>query len=269
MFEELVESSPTKKKTNKSWTFVLSVTVQSIVLGVMILIPLIYTEALPKTMLTTLLVAPPPPPPPPPPPAAITKVVRPMKKLIEAGKLVAPKVIPKQVTIIEDKELPPEINVGVVGGGTSVNSIPFETWMEVDMRSESPLELEKIETAFLMLVRQAVEEENRARSTREGVISADAKLVGDRPSGQTPADAAIVQVAAASARAAGVTPRFGFSSTDANLPISLGIPAIRMTSGGTGDRAHALDEWIDVDKTSSLRGIRVLLATVIALAELR
>jgi len=160
-------------------------------------------------------------------------------------------------------------NVGVVGGGTSVNSIPFETWMEVDMRSESPLELEKIETAFLMLVRQAVEEENRARSTREGVISADAKLVGDRPSGQTPADAAIVQVAAASARAAGVTPRFGFSSTDANLPISLGIPAIRMTSGGTGDRAHALDEWIDVDKTSSLRGIRVLLATVIALAELR
>ena len=116
MFEELVESSPTKKKTNKSWTFVLSVTVQSIVLGVMILIPLIYTEALPKTMLTTLLVAPPPPPPPPPPPAAITKVVRPMKKMIEAGKLVAPKVIPKQVTIIEDKELPPEINVGVVGG---------------------------------------------------------------------------------------------------------------------------------------------------------
>lgn len=115
MFEELIESSPTKKKTNKSWTFVLSVTVQSLVLGIMILIPLIYTEALPKTMLTTLLVAPPPPPPPPPPPAAaITKVVRPMARLMEAGKLVAPKAIPKQITIIEERDLPPEI--GVVGG---------------------------------------------------------------------------------------------------------------------------------------------------------
>ena len=160
-------------------------------------------------------------------------------------------------------------NVGVVGGGTSVNSIPIETWMEVDMRSESPLELEKIETAFLMMVRQAVDEENRARSTREGPLSADVRLIGDRPSGQTARTAAIVQTAAAAARAAGLTPQFTFSSTDANLPISLGIPAIRLNSGGTGDRAHSLDEWIDVEKASSLRGIHVLLATLLALAELR
>jgi tripeptide aminopeptidase len=160
-------------------------------------------------------------------------------------------------------------NVGVVGGGTSVNSIPIETWMEVDMRSESPLELEKVETAFLMMVRQAVDEENRARSTREGPLAADVKLIGDRPSGQTPRSAAIVQTAAAAARAAGATPQFTFSSTDANLPISLGMPAIRLNSGGTGDRAHSLDEWIDVTKASSLRGIQVLLATLLALAELR
>ena len=81
-------------------------------------------------------------------------------------------------------------NVGVVGGGTSVNSIPFESWMEVDMRSESPLELEKVETAFLMMVRQAVDEENKARSTRQGALTADVRLVGDRPSGETPNDSA-------------------------------------------------------------------------------
>lgn len=157
-------------------------------------------------------------------------------------------------------------NVGVVGGGTSVNSIPFETWMEVDMRSESPLELEKVETAFLMMVRQAVGEENKARSTREGPLSADIKLIGDRPSGETPRTAAIVQIALAAARSAGLTPQLSFSSTDANLPISLGIPAVRLTSGGRGDRAHALEEWIDVDKPASLRGIRVLLSTLIAVA---
>lgn len=160
-------------------------------------------------------------------------------------------------------------NVGVVGGGTSVNSIPFETWMEVDMRSESPLELEKVETAFLMLVKQAVDEENKARSTREGPVAADIKLIGDRPSGQTPRESLIVQTAAAAVRSVGLTPQFSFSSTDANLPISLGIPAIRMNSGASGDRAHALEEWIDVEKTASLRGIRVLFATILAMAELR
>jgi acetylornithine deacetylase/succinyl-diaminopimelate desuccinylase-like protein len=160
-------------------------------------------------------------------------------------------------------------NVGVVGGGTSVNSIPFEMWMDVDMRSESPLELEKLETAFLMLVKQAVDEENKARSTRQGPVAADVKLIGDRPSGETPRSALLVQTAGAAVRSVGLTPQFSFSSTDANLPISLGIPAIRMNSGASGDRAHALEEWIDVEKTASLRGIRALLTTILAMAELR
>jgi tripeptide aminopeptidase len=160
-------------------------------------------------------------------------------------------------------------NVGVVGGGTSVNSIPFETWMEVDMRSESPLELEKLETTFLMMIRQATDDENKARSTKEGAVTADIKLVGDRPSGQTPRTAPIVQMAMAAAKAAGLTPNLSFSSTDANVPISMGIPAIRLASGGTSDRAHAPEEWIDVEKTSSLKGIRVLLATLLAVADVR
>jgi di/tripeptidase len=159
-------------------------------------------------------------------------------------------------------------NVGVVGGGTSVNSIPFESWMEVDMRSESRAELEKLNETFVGLLHEAVAEENKARSTRQGPITLDLKLVGDRPSGQTPRDSMIVRTAAAAIRAAGLTPTFSFGSTDSNVPISLGIPAITIDSGGRGGRAHALDEWIDVEKTASLRGIQTALTLLLALAGL-
>ncbi len=117
MFEDLVESSPIRKRTNKPWTIFVSTLLQCLLLGVLILIPLIYTEALPKTMLTMLLVAPPPPPPPPPPPAATpVKVVKPMARLIQAGKLMAPRAIPKEVAMIKEQEMPPDVgNVGVVG----------------------------------------------------------------------------------------------------------------------------------------------------------
>lgn len=157
-------------------------------------------------------------------------------------------------------------SVGVVGGGTSVNSIPFETWMEIDMRSESPVELQKLDESLVSLINEAVQEENAARSTAQGAITADLKLIGDRPSGETPQDAPIVQMAAASIRAAGGQPRFSWRSTDSNIPISLGIPAITIDSGGSGGRAHALDEWITVDKVPSLRGIEIALATLLGLA---
>jgi di/tripeptidase len=157
-------------------------------------------------------------------------------------------------------------NVGVVGGGTSVNSIPFESWMDVDMRSASPQELAKLEAAFTQLMQDAVAEENGARSTAQGPISVDLKLIGDRPSGETPHDSSIVQVASAAIQAAGMKPTFSFSSTDANIPISLGIPAITIDSGGRGGRAHALDEWIDVEKTSSVKGIEVAMTILLALA---
>jgi tripeptide aminopeptidase len=156
-------------------------------------------------------------------------------------------------------------NVGVVSGGTSVNSIPLAMSMEVDMRSESPLELEKLETAFLALVKQSVDDENRVRSTTSGLVAAEVKIIGNRPSGQTPPTSPLVQAAVASARAAGLTPRLGFSSTDANLPISLGIPAIRLNAGGREDRSHSLDEWLEFDK-AGLTGVRVLLTTILAAA---
>ena len=116
MFEEMVVSSPKGKKTNKPWTVVVSGVVQAVFLAVLILIPLIYTEALPKARLATLLIAPPPPPPPPPPPAATQIVkVKPQVHLMDAGKLVAPKAIPKEVKIIKEEAEQPDM-MGAVGG---------------------------------------------------------------------------------------------------------------------------------------------------------
>ena len=116
MFDELVESSAVKKKTNKGWAVILSTLVQVAVLVVLVLIPLIYTQALPKAMLTTLLIAPPPPPPPPPPPVKTVEVVKPVARLITQGKLMQPRAIPKEVAVFKEAELPPEPPAGAVGG---------------------------------------------------------------------------------------------------------------------------------------------------------
>ena len=116
MFEDMVVSGANSVKTNKPWTVVLSMLFQVLFLGILILIPLIYTEALPKAMLATMIVAPPPPPPPPPPPVATQIVkVKPQVHLMDAGKLVAPKVIPKDVKIIKE-EAEPDMNAGMAGG---------------------------------------------------------------------------------------------------------------------------------------------------------
>lgn len=154
----------------------------------------------------------------------------------------------------------------VVGGGTSVNSIPDTIWLEVDIRSESRDELAKVDARFLQIVEAAVKAENAARSTRAGAISAEVKQIGERPTGATKQDAEIVQVTAAAVRAAGYTPLLGASSTDANIPISLGIPAVTIGSGGSGGRAHAADEWIDVAKPESLKGMGVGLSALLAMA---
>ncbi len=121
MFDELVDCTPAgKKRTNQRYTVVVSTIVQVTLLTLLLLIPLIYTEALPKAMLGTLLVAPPPPPPPPPPPAAqpVQVIRKPVQRLIQAGKLTAPTVIPKDVKIFKEEEPPPDLGgaVGVVGG---------------------------------------------------------------------------------------------------------------------------------------------------------
>ena len=156
-------------------------------------------------------------------------------------------------------------NVGVVSGGTSVNSIPAEMQMLVDMRSESCAELKKVNDAFLAIVRDAVDEENKARSTREGRITADPKLIGDRPCGETALESAIVQTTTAVVKAFGLTPSYGISSTDANVPMNMGIPAVTI-GRGPGGRAHAPDEWVDVAKPSAVQAVKVALAIILAVA---
>jgi tripeptide aminopeptidase len=157
-------------------------------------------------------------------------------------------------------------SIGVVRGGTSINSIPFEVSMDVDMRSVSCTELKKVDETFLSIVREAVAEENAARSTKEGAIQADPKIIGERPCGETPIDAPIVQAAAAAIRAFGLTPEYLVSSTDANIPMSLGIPAITIGRGGPGDRTHSLDEWTDVDPKANSVNVQRVLALLLAVA---
>ena len=157
-------------------------------------------------------------------------------------------------------------NVGVVGGGTSVNSIPNEVWMDVDLRSESPAQLHKLAEEFIKQMNSAADDENRARSTNQGKILVEAKVIGERPSGITAVDSQIVKLAAAAVNKFGFSPTYSVGSTDSNLPISLGVPAITVDSGGSGGRAHALDEWINVEKTNSVRGINLVMTTLLALA---
>ncbi len=114
MFDQLVVSSAHGSKTNKPWTVAMSAIVQALIVGILILIPLIYTEALPKGFMNTFLVAPAPPPPPPPPAAPVKAVVRP--RIVTPQRMVAPTVIPKTVQMIKD-EAP---DVGGVEGGVGV-----------------------------------------------------------------------------------------------------------------------------------------------------
>src|SRR5579864_6747405 len=104
-------------KTNKSWTVTLSFTIQMVIIGVLVVLPLIFTDVLPKATLASILQAPsPPPPPPPPPPPTPVKVVKVPPRQFDAGKLMAPKAIPKEIAIIKEEELPPSVsNVSVIG----------------------------------------------------------------------------------------------------------------------------------------------------------
>jgi tripeptide aminopeptidase len=133
-------------------------------------------------------------------------------------------------------------NVGRIGGGTSVNSVPFSAWMEVDMRSVSQPRLMSIDSLFHRAMRQSLDAYN-ARGHRGERLELEIELVGDRPSGQTPADHPLVRHAIAVTRHLGLEPVLGIGSTDSNVPISIGIPAITIGGGGTGGDAHALTEW--------------------------
>lgn len=169
----------------------------------------------------------------------------------------------RAMAVIGDFQVPNEpkttFNVGRIGGGTSVNSIPFEAWMEVDMRSADAASLQSLDAKFHKAVDDAVAAENARWNSR--ALSVDKALVGNRPAGRAPATSPIVQAAASVTRALGFPVSMDEGSTDANYPQSLGIPAITIDGGGRGRGAHALDELFDT--TDSWQGtLRAVLLTV-------
>ena len=133
-------------------------------------------------------------------------------------------------------------NIGRIGGGTSINSIPFENWMEVDMRSMEPGRLEEIDAIFQAAMTEALAEQNEMRRDGEE-LTVDIEMIGDRPSGMVAIDTPLIQRALAATRAVGAEPELSMGSTDSNVPIARGIPATTIGSGGEGFGAHSLHEW--------------------------
>ncbi len=133
-------------------------------------------------------------------------------------------------------------NVGRVGGGTSVNSIPFEAWMEIDMRSESPEALLEIDSVFQAAMRRGLDEANAARA-RGDELTLEVAMIGNRPSGEIAEDHPFVQRALAATDLMGGIPSLRRSSTDSNTPIALGVPSITIGGGGAGGGAHSLAEF--------------------------
>jgi tripeptide aminopeptidase len=155
-------------------------------------------------------------------------------------------------------------SVGRIGGGTSVNSIPFDAWMEVDMRSADAAALKALDAGFHKAVDRALVEEND-RWNHNGRLTVEKKVVGDRPGGRVPPDSPIVQAALSVTRALGLTTEIGEGSTDSNIAISLGIPAVTVDGGGSGTGAHSLGEAFDT--TNSWQGTARALLLAIALAQ--
>jgi acetylornithine deacetylase/succinyl-diaminopimelate desuccinylase-like protein len=158
----------------------------------------------------------------------------------------------RAIALISDIQAPATprttFNVGIVEGGTSVNSIAFEASMDIDMRSESADALRVIDAQVRRAVQSALEAENlrwpgqRAERARLSVVI---DTIGIRPTGSQSDSARIVQVAVQAGRALGFAPTTGASSTDANLPISLGVPGISIDGGGRASGAHSLSEWYE------------------------
>jgi acetylornithine deacetylase/succinyl-diaminopimelate desuccinylase-like protein len=162
------------------------------------------------------------------------------------------------------KEPRTTFNVGRVEGGTSVNAIPGRATMEVDLRSTADSELRRLDAFFRRAMRDAVDEENLKRRAGDQELKLKLDLIGERPSGETPADSPLVELAIETTRTLGFELRLDQSSTDSNLPISLGIPAITLGAGGTSGFSHTLDEWYDPrDRDKGLkRGLLVVLGMV-------
>jgi tripeptide aminopeptidase len=157
------------------------------------------------------------------------------------------------------------LNLGTISGGTSVNSIPESATASIDFRSTSPHELLRLEVALHRAVEDAVEQLNDSAKhlnvRSRGSLAFTIKKIGDRPAAQLDAESPILEVLRAVDRHLGIQTELRLGSTDANIPISLGIPSLSLGAGGDGGGAHTLGEWYsDKDRETGLR--RILLLTV-------
>ena len=171
---------------------------------------------------------------------------------------------------IADFEVPAEpkttFNVGRIRGGTSVNSIASGAWLEVDLRSEDPVALEALDARFQQAIGVALAEEN-SRWGRDwgGSLRVETEVVGKRPAGRTPTNAPLVRTAIDISETLRLPLQLAAGSTDANLPMSLGIPAITIDGGGQGSGTHSVDEAFDM--TNSALGTQRATLLAIALTE--
>jgi acetylornithine deacetylase/succinyl-diaminopimelate desuccinylase-like protein len=136
-------------------------------------------------------------------------------------------------------------NVGRIEGGTGVNVIPREASLDVDLRSESAQELARLDAFFRRAAREAAEDENSARRAGTPPLELEVKLIGDRPGGVTAPEQALVRLALEATHSLGAKPYLDCSSTDSNIAISMGLPAVTVGAGGASANTHTLDEWYD------------------------
>jgi di/tripeptidase len=134
-------------------------------------------------------------------------------------------------------------NVGVIRGGTAVNAIADSVAFLLELRSESPSALKGLDSAIRSIVGEAADAERRRWPESHVPLRSEVRLIGDRPAGEVPDSAWILRSARATAGLLGITIEPGAASTDANLLISLGIPALAMGAGGESEGAHSLGEW--------------------------
>jgi acetylornithine deacetylase/succinyl-diaminopimelate desuccinylase-like protein len=152
-----------------------------------------------------------------------------------------------------------------LGGGTSLNSIPQSAWFDIDLRSEDTRALERLDESVHAACQRTLQEENRRRRPGTAPLSIAVARVGERPAGLTPRSHPLVQAAVAATRALGHDHQLACASTDANLPIALGVPAVALGAGGRAGDAHLPTEWYENDK-GALGIVRALLVTA-AMAE--
>ena len=160
-------------------------------------------------------------------------------------------------------------NIGVIRGGTSVNSIPESASMKVDIRSTSMTEMERLEQSMRLALNRAVEDETmaaemRSSSQKRPGVTCEVVVIGNRPAGELPAGARILQVVRAVDGQLSNAAQIQRASTDANIPLSLGLEAVAIGGGGSGGGAHTLQEWFDSNGREL--GMKRILLTLLALA---